>query len=93
MNKEEQLCDMSFNEALKILRIEEYAQRILSSNSRGELFHITQYIDIARCTQDNGAFKIWFESIVKWAEENWERPESVFQHILKLLVHYLKDQS
>lgn len=35
---------MTFQEALKILDIEDYRERILNSNSNGKLFHLQQYI-------------------------------------------------
>lgn len=77
---------LTFNDALKILKIEDYAERIFSSNSHGELFHIHQYITIAEILKgDSEWFREWFENVVKWAEENWGRPESIFQHIVKIL--------
>ena len=77
---------MNFNEALKVLGIEDYAERIFNSNSHGELFHLHQYIQLANLLkEDTGWFRGWFEETVKWAEENWQRPESIFQHILKTL--------
>lgn len=78
---------MTFNEALKILGIEDYAERIYKSNSHGELFHLEQYIELANILKDGlikegkGAFRLWFEEVIKYAEEDWKRPESVFQHI------------
>ncbi len=77
----------TFGEALKVLDIEEYSERIFNSNSRGELFHLIDYIDLANAFQagDPETFKPWFEQVVKSAEEQWERPESVFQHIIKIL--------
>jgi len=35
---------VNFQEALKILNIEEYGERIFRSNSHGELFHCIDYI-------------------------------------------------
>lgn len=75
----------TFEQALKKLGIEEYSDRILHSNSHGELFHLSDYVVIAECLEDSSGFKEWFEEVVKFAEENWKRPESVFQHILKLM--------
>jgi len=76
---------MEFKEAIKKLGIEEYSKRIFNSNSHGELFHLYGYIQLAELVGDNNWFKDWFDSVVKWAEDNWDRPESVFQHIPKLL--------
>ncbi len=80
--------EISFTEALKILNIEDYGDRIFNSNSHGELFHLYDYITIAQQIQEKGdvsKFRKWFEQVVKWAENNWKRPESIFQHIIKCL--------
>ena len=78
---------MNFKESLKILGIEDYAERIYSSNSHGELFHLQQYFILADVFKDKKAewFREWFEDTIKFAEKNWERPESVFQHIRRIL--------
>ena len=76
---------MNFKEALKILNIEDYESRIFNSNSHGELFHIMDYIDIASTIKDPSKFRAWFVKVVEFAEKNWKRPESVFQHIRTFL--------
>ena len=77
---------MNFNESLKVLGIEDYAERIFNSNSHGELFHLQQYFQLAKMLEkDPSWFRGWFEETVKWAEENWQRPESIFQHIIRTL--------
>ena len=79
---------ITFAEALKILNIEDYEQRIFNSNSHGELFHLQDYIIVAQLVQEKGRineFRKWFIGLVEWTEENWKRPESVFQHIIKCL--------
>lgn len=76
---------MTLDEALKKLDIEDYGQRIFDSNSHGELFHLFDYIVIAGALTDASWFRKWFVGIVAWAEKNWRRPESVFQHIPRLL--------
>ena len=83
---EDKICD--FGQALVKLNIEDYQERIFNSNSHGELIHLYDYIVIANALGDAGAqaFRTWFESVVKWAEENWQRPESIFQHIRKILI-------
>ena len=82
--------DMTFGEALKILNIEDYSNRIVKSSSRGELFHLADYIGIAILIKDNPVwFRHWFEEIVKVAEKKWERPESIFQHIPAVLTQFL----
>lgn len=85
---------MNFKEALQELGIEEYAERIWKSNSHGELFHLEQYLNLAEVfknSNDKEWFSNWFKEVVKYAEENWERPESVFQHIGKILVEQLSE--
>lgn len=77
---------MSFNEALKILNIEDYSDKIFNSNSKGELTHLQQYISLAEILENNSSwFRPWFEETVNWTNENWERPESVYQHIVRIL--------
>ena len=75
---------MSFKDAIERLGITEYEGRIYNSNSKGELFHLYDYVRLARIS-DVSWFKDWFSAIVKGAELQWERPESVFQHIPRLL--------
>jgi len=80
---------MTFNEALIHLGIEKYTDRIWKSNSHGELFHLQQYCKLAEIFKDDTNAKLWFlpwfEAVVEMAEESWDRPESVFQHIGKIL--------
>jgi len=81
---------MNFIEALKILGIEDYSQRIFNSNSHGELFHIHQYFALAQTFKEDASwFREWFEGVVKFAEEKWERPESIFQHISDILIEQM----
>lgn len=82
---------MTFQEALKILGIEKYQERIFKSNSRGELFHIYQYIDLAEAIGTTEWFPKWFDHIVSRAEKTWDRPESVFQHTYEILVEQYKE--
>ena len=78
---------MNLKEALIELGIEDYGERIFKSNSHGELFHLGQYITLAEYLKgDKEKFRLWFEEVVKFAEDNWERPESVFQHIAKIFI-------
>jgi len=77
---------ITFEEAIKILGIEEYGDRIFSSNSHGELFFLHDYVIIAEMFEDKASwFKDWFDKTVKFAEDNWKRPESIFQHIPECL--------
>lgn len=85
---------MEFQEALKILNIEDYSSAIMTSNSHGELFHLGDYVIIAMTLEDNPLgikwFREWFEFTVQFAKENWKRPESVYQHILTTLQQQAK---
>lgn len=85
--KEKQNEQISFKEALKILDIQEYEERIFNSNSHGELFHLQDYIDVAKFFKGYPTavpvFKRHFEECVEDAYKNWKRPQSVFQHIKK----------
>jgi hypothetical protein len=84
---------MSLDEALKILNIEDYKERIVNSNSNGELFYLVQYIELAKLNRDNPArdlFRGWFIDVVKYAEKHWERPESIFQWIDKVYIDHAK---
>lgn len=76
---------MNFKDALKKLDIEEYGERIINSNSHGELFYLYDYIAIAEAFDDASWFKAWFKDMVIFAENNWNRPESMFQHVPKML--------
>ena len=76
---------MRFKDALKKLDIEDYGERIFSSNSHGELFHVMDYIAIAKTFDDTSWFREWFEEVVEWAEKEWEHPEHIFQHIIRCL--------
>lgn len=83
---------MTFKNAIKKLGIEKYEERILQSNSHGELFYLNDYIMFAKVFSSDASisrFKNWFDITVKLAEDNWERPESIFQHIPELLENSL----
>lgn len=76
---------MNFQEAIKILDIEDYGERIFNSNSHGELFHLVDYIELAKSPIKLDWFREWFISIVTQAEKSWSRPDSVFQYITQIL--------
>lgn len=81
---------MNFQQALTVLGIEDYAERIFASNSHGELLHLQQYFTLAETFKDDAKwFRDWFIAVVEFAEQNWQRPESVFQHISKILVEQM----
>jgi len=76
---------MSFKEALKKLNIEDYGERIFNSNLHGELFHLDDYIKIAKNIRKPEKFRGVFEAIIEYAKKEWEKPETIFQHILHFL--------
>lgn len=72
-------------EALETLGIEEYSERILNSNSRGEMLYLQQYFSLAEIIGKTEWFPEYFKETVSLAEKEWDRPESVFQHIERML--------
>lgn len=74
---------MSFQECLQKLDIEDYSERIFNSSSTGELGHLGEYVMLANLYNGKD-FRPWFVATVKMAEDEWDRPESVFQHILEI---------
>ena len=79
----------TYGEALKLLNIEDYNEAIFNSNSHGELFHLSDYIVIADHIRENGDgdyswFRKWFLFYVRAAKDTWQRPESVYQHMVTL---------
>lgn len=77
-----------FDEALKVLNIEDYKSRIFNSNSHGELFHCYDYIHIANFMQKHDIvvhFRKLFEDAVKFAEKEWDNPSAVYQHMPKMI--------
>lgn len=81
---------MTFNDALVKLGITDFEERIFNSNSHGELFHLRQYVDLAEQLKEPFWFREWFIKVVEFAKKEWSRPESVFQHIQKILLDQLK---
>lgn len=83
---------MNFSEALKILNIEDYGERIFKSSSTGELSHLWDYMTIAETLNSEGRafFREWFISAVEQAEKKWSRPESIYQHVLKVFNESIK---
>jgi len=76
---------MSFAKAMKVLNIEDFADRIFNSNSHGELRHIWDYMRLAQIPGDKAWFRPWLLGVVEMAEKNWSRPESCFQHLVRFL--------
>lgn len=83
---------MTFKEALKKLNIEDYGQRIFSSHSHGELFHLEDYINMANAIKGDASwFRPVFLAVVEFCEEEWERPESCFQWMPRLITDFLNE--
>jgi len=85
---------ISFGDSLKFLNIYDYRDRIFESNSKGHLFHLSNYSMMASIFKHSykgdlevfkDKFRKEFIRVVDYTEKNWERPESVFQHIHKLI--------
>lgn len=92
MTTQQDIPKPSFEQALKILGIEIYAERIFKSSSTGELFHLEQYISFAAQFKDTDLswFPIWFTRVVEYAENDWQYPEYVFQHMLRIFAQTLE---
>lgn len=77
---------MTFIESLKRLGIEDYADRIFNSNSRGELIHLGDYIDMAEMIDGDASwFRPIFVACVEFSEQGWRHPEHCFQHMPRLM--------
>lgn len=76
---------MSIADAMRELCVEDFTKRIIGSSSRGELFHVFDYLNIAKMRGDKSWFRPFLLRVVEYAEKNWERPESCFQHIFEFL--------
>lgn len=73
---------MTFKEICTKLGIPEYSEAIFNSNSRGELFHIYDYKDLAdRLKGDPAVFVKCFKHYDAIAKSTWKRPESWYQHL------------
>lgn len=84
---------MTFKEALKVLNIEDFGERIFNSNSRGELVRLVQYGQIAGILEKSGeinVFRDWFLRLVEMAESKWKRPESIFQYVLEFFANAME---
>lgn len=83
---------LSFDQALKTLGIEDYKTRIINSNSKGKLDHLDDYIVLANILPDSKNFRAWFIKLTRHANETWKRPKSVYQHILTIFKDSMVDQ-
>lgn len=82
----------SFDEALKVLNIEDYRDRIFNSSSTGELAFLQEYIWLAETLSNIGEVEVFrdlFLALVNEANEKWERPESIYQYIPSLILNEL----
>lgn len=86
---------MTFDEALKKLNIEDHREKIINSNSHGEIFYLQDYIIFAEIWDKScikTPFRKFFLDAVEWANETWERPESIYQHIKRVFVESYQAQ-
>jgi len=81
---------MTFQDACKKLDIEDYADRIWRSNSYGELSHLSYYIQLAESDEDLSWFRPLFLECVSFVHRTWKRPESVYQHMDKMIPDLIK---
>jgi len=82
---------MTLKEALKILNIEDYGERIFHSNSRGELFHCNKYVKIAKTVEGIVTGERFREAFIELVDsaKDWKRPQSIYQHVPEI-IGYLK---
>jgi len=86
--------NMTFREVFDSLGIGDFPERIFNSNSHGELFHLHDYVQLLKWAEADGGkllphFREMFLACVDFAEKNWSRPESVFQHMPKMIQSFL----
>jgi hypothetical protein len=83
---------MTFQESIERLGIEDYGHRIFESSSTGELMHLQDYMVLAETIKPENLpqFRSLFLEAVKFAEANWLRPESCFQHMPRLMSDLIK---
>lgn len=92
MNTQSPIQD--FDDALKKLGIEDFRSQIWHSNSRGEMFHLGDYVVLASMPCWNAEnFRPLFLYIVDWTKEHWKRPESCYQHMPTLIKYVLAQLS
>jgi len=79
--------EMNLKESFEYLGISEHLERAFKSSSTGELFFLNDYIVIANTMKKYGykdleGFTKWFNDEVQHAYKTWERPSSIYQHIM-----------
>lgn len=89
-------------QAFELMGIPELHDRAFHSNSHGELFHMMDYIQLARYAVTNRSVMegmtddimemvslhvmgAYITSVIEWTDANWERPDSAFQHMPRLV--------
>lgn len=77
---------MNFKEALKKLKIEHHAHRIMRANRRSKVDILEQYIIIAEMTDDPDRFAAWFEQTLNKAKRKFPDPEMVLRRIAKVMI-------
>ena len=78
---------MSFQQVCAKLGIPEYTEAIFHSNSHGELMHTADYYEIQKGKKKSDLkwFRPLFLICDAYAKKNWERPESWYQHMPKMM--------
>lgn len=82
----------TFKDVLIKLGIPEYEQMVCNSNSNGEMMHLYDYFTIADSFSNLDWFREWFIAVVEDAKKCWDRPQSIYQHIGKILCEQLKTE-
>lgn len=87
--QEEPVYEMNLQESFEFLGISEHLEKAWKSSSTGELFFLQDYIVIANFMKQTGykdvpKFTKWFNDTVDYAYKNWERPISIYQHLMRI---------
>lgn len=87
--QEEPVYGMNLQEAFEFLGISEHLENAWNSSSTGELFFLQDYIVIANFMKETGykdvtKFTKWFNDTVDYAYKHWQRPISIYQHLMRI---------
>lgn len=85
--QQEPVYEMNLKDSFEYLGISEHFKSAWNSSSTGELFFLQDYIVIANFMKQTGykdvpKFTKWFNDTVDYAYKHWERPISIYQHIM-----------
>lgn len=87
---------MNIAQVCEELGIPEYAERIWHSSSTGELYHVLDYhqmLEACKNAEEKLLIGRCIKIVVEWAEENWSRPESVFQDMPRMIHETFKQEA